>query len=215
MHQHFNIQFHLQPLYSLCTLSDAVHAGCSVLVHLLPGLALFALQHAPVPSAVSQHPTLHFLSLAETFRQPQAQWQPQQLLWLMLAPVVFYAAWQFVYWFIVQVCCEKFILQHKYETSYSCLAKRSAKINSPLGRYIRQGCKARRIFLFGMTSWTGHVLVHRGMVFLLLLHWGQSMSVASHDVLQIIAPMLALHLLIFAILHIPYCRLPFCVLLTV
>lgn len=126
---------------------------CSVLVHLLPGLAVFALQHAPVPSAVSQSSALRFLSLAEPFRQQHNSKQHQQpnaqLVWLVLAPLGFYAVWQLVYWFIVQVCCESFIIQHKYETSYSCLAKRAAKTNSWLNQFIRRGCKARRIFLFG------------------------------------------------------------------
>lgn len=135
---------------------EPLHAVCSVLVHLLPGLALFALRHAPVPPAISQHSAMRYLSLAEPFRQPQNLFQHQQhqLLWLTVAPLAFYAVWQFGYWFIVQVCYESFIIQHKYETSYSCLAKRAAKINSPLGHFIRRGCKARRIFLFGTSSST-------------------------------------------------------------
>lgn len=126
----------------------------SVLVHLLPGLALFALQHAPFPTAISQNAALRVLSLADKFQQQQQHLRQHpflsaQLIWLVVAPLGFYAVWQLSYWFIVQVCCEKFIIQHKYDTSYSCLAKRAAKTNSLLNRFIRRGCKARRVFLFG------------------------------------------------------------------
>ena len=126
----------------------------SVLVHLLPGLALFALQHAPFPTASSQNAALRVLSLADKFQQQQQHLRQHplpsaQLIWLVVAPLGFYAVWQLSYWFIVQVCCEKFIIQHKYDTSYSCLAKRASKTNSLLNRFIRRGCKARRIFLFG------------------------------------------------------------------
>jgi hypothetical protein len=72
------------------------------------------------------------------------------LLWLVLAPMLFYAMWQLVYWFVVQVCSNKFIKQHHYQTSYSVLAKRAAKTNNVWNRLVRRGRPARRICMFGL-----------------------------------------------------------------
>lgn len=115
----------------------------SVLIHLLPGLALFAQRHFPPPASVSHIRLLNSASYAGEAGSSAIFW------WLLVAPLVFYAAWQTVYWFTVQVCCQQYIRKHGYETSYSCLAKRAAKTNNVWNRIVRKGCKARRLCMFG------------------------------------------------------------------
>ncbi|KAL3132667.1 hypothetical protein ABBQ32_009185 [Trebouxia sp. C0010 RCD-2024] len=115
----------------------------SVLIHLLPGLALFAHRHFPPPASVAHIRLLNPIGHGGESQDSAGLW------WLLIAPVMFYAAWQTIYWFIVQVCCQQFIKNHGYETSYSCLAKRAAKTNNVWNRIVRQGCKARRICMFG------------------------------------------------------------------
>ena len=70
----------------------------SVLIHLLPGLALFAHRHCTAPEPVVQ--VWQYLwgappaAVAET---------PVSFFWISGAPLLFYAAWQLMYFVIVQV----------------------------------------------------------------------------------------------------------------
>jgi hypothetical protein len=50
---------------------------------------------------------------------------------------------------LLQICCRGFIQRHKYQTSYSVLAKRAAKQNNVWNRIVRRGRPARRICMFG------------------------------------------------------------------
>ena len=49
----------------------------------------------------------------------------------------------------LQVACRRYILQHKYETSYSTLAKRASKSNNFWNRLVRRGSKTRRVVMYG------------------------------------------------------------------
>ena len=89
-----------------------MHMGCvrSVLIHLLPGLAIFARKYASVPPQVTQlAPSWLPLGLSSPALQQQPAWQPSGLAgnlgWLFVAPLGFYLAWQALYFLIVQVCC--------------------------------------------------------------------------------------------------------------
>jgi len=66
------------------------------------------------------------------------------LLWLVAAPLAFYCAWQLAYFLIVQVACRDFILRERYDTSYTCLARRAQKTNNVRNRIVRQGGALRR-----------------------------------------------------------------------
>lgn len=114
-----------------------------MLIHLLPGLALFAQRHFPPPEAASH---IRWLSLPQYTGEHDGS---ATFWWFLVAPFIFYATWQTVYWFIVQVCCQHYIKKHGCETSYSCLAKRAAKTNNVWNRIVRKGCKARRLCMFG------------------------------------------------------------------
>lgn len=80
--------------------------GRSVLMHLLPGLAMYAHKHFPDPPA-----TLRGLlrpspsgseseSLSSAFH---SRTPPGGVFWLFVMPMVFYLAWQFLYFLVVQV----------------------------------------------------------------------------------------------------------------
>ena len=95
------------PGCSASLLSDAPLAGCSVLIHLLPGLAVWAHRHFPAPPEVHAAAARAAYAVGWTsFGAPAVQ-QPQQPApsWLLMlaAPILFYAVWQALYWVIVQV----------------------------------------------------------------------------------------------------------------
>ncbi|GIM01115.1 hypothetical protein Vretimale_5960 [Volvox reticuliferus] len=71
-------------------------------------------------------------------------------LWLGVAPLVFYLAWQILYFLIVQVAFRRMILSGGYETSYRALARRAQRANSPLNRLVRSGGVGRRLFMYGL-----------------------------------------------------------------
>ena len=71
----------------------------SVLIHLLPGLALFAHRHCRAPEPVVQ--VWQYL-----WGPPPADVAadaPVSFFWISGAPLLFYAAWQLMYFIIVQV----------------------------------------------------------------------------------------------------------------
>ena len=81
----------------------------SVLIHALPGMALLAHRYCPVPPTV--------LAILDRFSPAAATWagartaivegsraaSESSLWWTAAAPMAFYAAWQLVYWLLVQV----------------------------------------------------------------------------------------------------------------
>lgn len=67
----------------------------SVLIHQMPGLALFALKHYPPPGHVARY--LPGGSRAEG-SPPKFSF-----FWSFVAPVLFYLGWQLAYFLIVQV----------------------------------------------------------------------------------------------------------------
>jgi hypothetical protein len=75
---------------------------------------------------------------------------PQPLVvWLVLAPLGFYVAWQVAYFLVVQVACRGLILRGGYDTSYRCLARRAAKNNNVWNRMVRKGPPLRRCLAYG------------------------------------------------------------------
>lgn len=143
----------------------------SVLMHLLPGLAMFANRYYPSPAgwrgmldagcnllsgawfdpaAASQHVPLQ--QQQQTPSGSELPLQDNKYTWLLAAPLLFYASWQIIYWFVVQVACRSFILRNGYDTSYNCLARRAAKTNNFWNRTIRRGSLPRRCFMYGLTQ---------------------------------------------------------------
>ena len=86
---------------------EAPLAGCSVLIHLLPGLAVWAHRHFPAPPEVHGAAAQAAHAVGWTSFGALAVQQPQQQApsWLLMlaAPLLFYAVWQVLYWVIVQV----------------------------------------------------------------------------------------------------------------
>jgi hypothetical protein len=71
-----------------------------VLIHLLPGLALFAHRYAPVPEVVGHTWRRMFGGAGKTDLTAQ---KPPGIFWIFGAPLIFYVVWQLVYFLIVQV----------------------------------------------------------------------------------------------------------------
>ena len=71
-----------------------------MLIHLLPGLALFAHRYAPVPEVVGHTWRRMFGGAGKTDLTAQ---KPPGIFWIFGAPLIFYVVWQLVYFLIVQV----------------------------------------------------------------------------------------------------------------
>jgi hypothetical protein len=138
----------------------------SVLVHLLPGLAMYAHRHLPRLSSWSQiaecAPLFKHASTALDFtscvllQAPQPaeltmskHWVTTTCVWLVLVPMVFYMAWQLLYWFMVQIVFKEYIRKTDCDTSFKCLARRAVRSNSTIGRIVLAGSVNRRVFMFG------------------------------------------------------------------
>lgn len=104
----------------------------STLIHLLPGLCMFALRHLVKD--------LYVRPLSAT----------EAVFWLVLCPIAFHCIWQLIYFVLVQVVFRSLILRNKLETSYRGLAMRAKKSDNWLHRFIRRGSASRRITWFGL-----------------------------------------------------------------
>ncbi|KXZ41935.1 hypothetical protein GPECTOR_239g565 [Gonium pectorale] len=82
---------------------------------------------------------------APPWRCPSPAW-----LWLVVAPLGFYAAWQLLYFLVVQVAFRRLILSRNYDTSYRCLARRAQRADNGLNRLVRSGGVARRLIMYGL-----------------------------------------------------------------
>lgn len=130
----------------------------SFLLHFLPGLAMFThryygdyglaeggCMHALYP----QGPCKPVVPKTPRHANPNAQWSPS--LWLFVAPLLFYCAWQLLYFLVVQVLLRETIKKDKeLDTSYRHLSKRARKANNFLHRLVNRGSTRRRLFLYGM-----------------------------------------------------------------
>lgn len=120
----------------------------STLMHLLPGLAMFAHWHLPSGAASWRE---HGAPGAPSRLPEVAAWSPRtRLLWGVLAPLAFYAAWQLWYWLAVQVLFEGHIQRRGRDTSYRCLTRRAKRAQNFLARIVLRGSKARRIVAYGV-----------------------------------------------------------------
>ncbi|GAX75176.1 hypothetical protein CEUSTIGMA_g2620.t1 [Chlamydomonas eustigma] len=147
----------------------SVEHTTSVLVHLLPGLVMYSLHHL---SSSQRKDTNHYVqdcclvllsdrdickpgcdsaACSDALLLPHIRgtWS-QVLTWHLAVPILGYLVWQFLYWFVVQVFCLKLITKKGYDTSYRALARRAAKANNWIHRFVRRGSINRRIVLFGV-----------------------------------------------------------------
>lgn len=110
-----------------------------MLVHLLPGLAMAAHRHVqhgqPAGSAPATAPALEGRAAA---------------LWLLAAPLAFYAAWQAAYFLLVQVLARGHIVRRRLDTSYRCLTRRAARADNVWARLVLRGGVARRLVAYGL-----------------------------------------------------------------
>jgi hypothetical protein len=141
--------------------SSAEHT-VSVLIHLLPGLAMYAHRHLPRLTSWAQlagcAPRLGAAATALQFAGCVADAAPAPLapalpldrpaLWLLAAPMAFFAAWQALYFLVVQVACGPLIRRRRLDTSYRCLARRAARADNALARLVLRGSTARRLALY-------------------------------------------------------------------
>ncbi|MEW5316845.1 MAG: hypothetical protein WDW38_008190 [Sanguina aurantia] len=143
-----------------CTwLMGSMSHTVSVLIHILPGIALYMDRHfSPPPSDLSAASS--YQTLLESMGQPASHdavpghcgggegwWWTVR--YLGLAPLAFYVAWQLCYFLIVQVTFGRFIRAGGYDTSYASLARRAAKKNNILNRVVRRGSALRRVAVYG------------------------------------------------------------------
>eukprot|EP00798_Chlamydomonas_sp_ICE-L_P030447 gene30447-35457_t len=145
---------------------DSASHSISVLMHLLPGLAMFA--HRWLAPGVSLESGLSWLWAALTWDPTkgglgqelnsssahdnflQVEGFQASLIWLLGAPLAVYCLWQALYGITVQLVFRRFILSRGYTTSYSSLASKAAKANSFLNNFVRRGSSARRVCIFGL-----------------------------------------------------------------
>lgn len=143
---------------------SSIEHTISVLIHLMPGLAMYAHRHLPrvttwnqimscIPKLQRAATALNF-SGCITDKGPLSSGLPLEwktcMMWLVLAPMLFYGVWQLIYFLAVQVLFENTIRKDNLDTSYKCLARRAARADNLLARIVLQGKIRRRVFLFGI-----------------------------------------------------------------
>ncbi|KAL4442073.1 hypothetical protein ABPG77_011334 [Micractinium sp. CCAP 211/92] len=111
----------------------------SVLVHLLPGLAMAAHRHVQ-----------HGQSAGSASAAAPALEGRAAVLWLLAAPLAFYAAWQAAYFLLVQVLARGHIVRRRLDTSYRCLTRRAARADNVWARLVLCGGVARRLVAYGL-----------------------------------------------------------------
>lgn len=125
--------------WQVAWLFDSADHTVSVLVHLLPGLAMAAhrhMQHGQLASGASgPAPALAGRDAAT---------------WLLAAPLAFYAAWQAAYFLLVQVLVRRHIIGRRLDTSYRCLTRRAARADNVWARLVLRGGTARRLAAYGL-----------------------------------------------------------------
>lgn len=112
----------------------------SVLLHLLPGLAMAVHHHLPgrdAPAAAAALPGGLLWSSS---------------LWLFAAPLAFYLAWQAAYFFAVQVLGRQYIQANNLDTSYRCLTRRARRAGNIWARLVLRGSTARRLAAYGLVQ---------------------------------------------------------------
>jgi hypothetical protein len=114
----------------------------SVLIHLLPGLALFAWMHLPraewmqiklcsqllkTPETALQFGTCATLSSTPFEEEHEESSMRGSLVWLVLLPMSFYVIWQLFYYIAVEVVMKNVIRKDDYDTSFKCLRRRERR----------------------------------------------------------------------------------------
>mmetsp|Transcript_15772 Transcript_15772/g.34192 ORF Transcript_15772/g.34192 Transcript_15772/m.34192 type:complete len:448 (-) Transcript_15772:325-1668(-) len=120
----------------------------SVLIHLLPGLAVLSHMHFRKPGCEGE---LIALPCKASPLEVQSQVEVSRWVWGVGAPLAVYIVWQAVYFLIVQVLfCKRIETDKQLDTSYRMLSRRAARSDSWANRLVRQGRPARRIFMYGL-----------------------------------------------------------------
>ena len=115
----------------------------STLVHVLPGAALFA-REVTVTAAAAAAAAGEGKQRRPFFGgrvKAERQQQKDSLLWSLryqfLAPLLFYLAWQLLYFCVVQLALRDSILENRHDTSYRCLARRAARADNVWNLVVR------------------------------------------------------------------------------
>ncbi|EFN58064.1 hypothetical protein CHLNCDRAFT_142330 [Chlorella variabilis] len=108
----------------------------SVLLHLLPGLAMAAHHHLPL------HPTAAAAAAVSGARD--------SALWLLGSPLAFYLTWQLLYFAAVQVLGRRYVRDNNLDTSYRCLTRRARRTGNIWARLVLRGSTARRLAVYGL-----------------------------------------------------------------
>ena len=127
-------------------------AGTSVLLHLLPGLALYARAHHPPPPTAPAF--LRFLLASPGAVAARAAPAPPTFASLWAAPFGVYVAWQVAYGLILQASpLRELILARRLDTSYRTLARRAAGAGNIWARICRgwhgEGGPWRKVMGYG------------------------------------------------------------------
>ncbi len=111
-------------------------AATSVLLHLLPGLALYARAHHPPPASVPG--VLRALLASPGATAARAHSTPPTFTSLWAAPFAVYCVWQVLYGLILQASpLRAYILSRRLDTSYRTLARRAAGADNVWSRLCR------------------------------------------------------------------------------
>lgn len=120
----------------------------STLMHLLPGLAMFAHQHFG-PGTETWAARLQRPAPAPALSWLKRSDLPALLGWRVAAPLLFYAAWQLHYWLVVQVGFARHIQARGHDTSFRCLSRRAKRAGNLLAAMVLHGSVARRVVVYG------------------------------------------------------------------
>jgi hypothetical protein len=136
----------------------------SVLIHLLPGLAMFSWMHLPRVDWASlkscssllkdAETTLTFAHCATLSSAPIERPHTQEdiAMWIIFVPMCVYAVWQAAYLIVVEVLLAGYVKRHAgaLDTSFLCLRRRERRKGdaSVWNRLVFTGSRLRQVALF-------------------------------------------------------------------
>ncbi|KAK3272103.1 hypothetical protein CYMTET_19581 [Cymbomonas tetramitiformis] len=119
----------------------------SVLLHFLPGLAVFSHIFHRKPNCEGE-----LIVFACKDSEPQLE---RSHFHLLVSPFLFYCAWQLIYFVVVHIYLRDHLLRNKeIDTSYRALARRAQKSNNWLNRFVRKGPAFHRVAKYGLIQAT-------------------------------------------------------------
>lgn len=173
----------------------------SVLIHLLPGLAMFSWNHLPRVEWSALKACSHLLMSPETALQfgycasssstaTRRTYQEDDALWLIGVPMLVYVVWQALYLLVVEVLLAGYVRRRGLDSSFLCLRRRELRKGdaSVWNQIVFTGSRSRQVlafagvqalFTFGSLLvfvltyyWWTAGLAWQVMKFLLPLHFG-------------------------------------------